>query len=49
MHENNEIMKTMFPPGYHHNSFAATHAHDVWLHIVVTNESKSAQQAKQGS
>ena len=23
------IMKTMCPPGYHHNGFVATHAHDV--------------------
>ena len=22
-------MKTMCPPGYHHNGFVATHAHDV--------------------
>ena len=23
------IMKTMCPPGYHHNGFVATHVHDV--------------------
>ena len=33
------IMKTMCPPGYHHNGFVATHAlgqmmyGDVWLKI----------------
>ena len=45
------IMKTMCPPSYHQNGFVATHAltwaHDVQLHITDTNESKSAQQAKQ--
>ena len=40
------VMKTMCPPGYHHNS---TWAHDVELHIVGTNEPKSTQQAKQGA
>ena len=45
------IMKTMYPPGYHHNGFMATHAlrHDVWLQIAGTNEPKSAQQAKLGA
>ena len=30
------IMKTMCPPGYHHNGFVATHtwAHDVHVHDV---------------
>ena len=46
-------MKTMCPPGYHHNGFMATHAlghmHDVWLHIAGINEPKSAQQAKLGA
>ena len=44
-------MKTMCPPSYHQNGFVATPAltwaHDVQLHITDTNESKSAQQAKQ--
>ena len=26
------IMKTMCPPGYHHNAFAATHAPCTWAH-----------------
>ena len=41
----------MYPPGYHHNGFMATHAlrHDVWLQIAGTNEPKSAQQAKLGA
>ena len=43
------IMKTICPPGYHHNGFVATWAHDVRLHIAGTNEPKSAQQAKQGA
>ena len=43
------IMKTMYPPGYHHNGFAATHAVDVRLHIAGTSEPKSALQAKQGA
>ena len=45
-------MKTMCPPSYHHNGFAATQctrAHDVRLHIAGTSEPKSAQQAKQGA
>ena len=47
-------MKTMCPPGYHHNGLVAcgnscTWAHDVWLHIAGTNEPKSAQQAEQGA
>ena len=45
-------MKTMFPPGYHHNGFvgnSCTWAHDVRLHIAGTSEPKSAQQAKQGA
>ena len=34
------IMKTMCPPGYHHNGFMATHdpctwAHDVRLYIYI--------------
>ena len=29
-------------------SNSCTWAHDVWLHIVGTNEPKSAQQAKEG-
>ena len=28
------IMKTMYPPGYHHNGFAATHA----LEHACTNQ-----------
>ena len=46
------IMKTMCPPGNHHNGSVATHAleHMMYgLHIVCTNEPKSAQQAKQGA
>ena len=38
------IMKTMCPPGYHHNGFVATHAlghmmygsHDVYIYIYST-------------
>ena len=40
-------MKTMCPPGYHHNGFVATSC--VRLHIAGTDEPKSAQQAKQGA
>ena len=34
------VMKTMCPPGYHHNDLVATHAlgHDVRLHTASTNE-----------
>ena len=45
-------MKTVYPPGYHHNGFVATHAlvlGHMQLHIAGTNEPKSAQQAKQGA
>ena len=38
-------MKTMCPPGYHHNGLG-TWAHDVRLYIAGTNEPKCAQQAK---
>ena len=32
-------MKKICSPGYHHNSFVATHAHnDVRLHIAGTSE-----------
>ena len=43
-------MKTICFPGYHHNGFVRNSCiwpHDVSLHIAGTNESKSAQQAKQ--
>ena len=46
------IMKTMCPPGYHHNGFVVTHAlgHMMHgLHIAGTYEPKRAQQAKQGA
>ena len=48
------IMKTMCPPGYHHNGFVLrgnsfTWAQDVRLHISGTNEPKSTQQTKQGA
>ena len=48
------IMKTMCPPGYHHNDFVATHAlghmmYGYMLHIAGTNEPKIAPQAKQGA
>ena len=33
-------MKTMCPPGYHHNDFVATHALG---HIAGTNETMSVQ------
>ena len=39
----------MCPPGYYHNGFVAIRAlgtHDVRLHIVSTNETKSAQQIR---
>ena len=39
-----EILKTMCPPGYHHNS--CIWAHNVALHIACTNEPKSPQKAK---
>ena len=45
-------MKTMCPPGYHHNGFVATHALGHMMdgyYIAGTNEPKSAQQAKQGA
>ena len=45
-------MKTMCPPGYHHNGFVATHAlgHMMYGYTLIagTNEPESAQQAKQG-
>ena len=31
-------MKKICSPGYHHNSFEATHAHNVQLHIAGTSE-----------
>ena len=30
----------MYPPGYYHNGFVCTWAHDVRLHIAGTNEPK---------
>ena len=41
------IIKTC-PPGYYQSasSLMATHADDVQIHIVATNESKSGQQLK---
>ena len=47
-------MKTMCLPGYHQIGFVATLALCTWtldilLHIVGTNEPKSAHQAKQGA
>ena len=32
-----EIMKTMCPPGYHHNGFVATHAlgHIMYIYIYI--------------
>ena len=30
------IMKTMYPPGYHHNDFVATHA--LWQMITKANQ-----------
>ena len=47
------IMKILSPPGYPspqwlcHNT-SCTWAHDAQLHISGTNETKSAQQVKQG-
>ena len=34
-----EIMKTMCPPGYHHNDFVATHAlgHMMYVRYVYAN------------
>ena len=41
--ECNVIMKTMCPPGYHHNGFVATDVvGHMMLHIAGTNEPKSA-------
>ena len=37
------IMKTMGPPGYHHNGNSSTWAHDVRLHIAGTNERINAK------
>ena len=45
-HENN-VPSWLSPQWLHGNS--STWAHDVRLHIVGTNEPKSAQQAKQGA
>ena len=46
------IMKTMCPPGYHHNGFVPTHAlgHMMYGYILlVPMNQKSAGQAKQGA
>ena len=28
-------MKTMCPPGYHHNGFVVTHAHDIYIYVYI--------------
>ena len=44
------IMKTMCPPGYHHNGFVlATHALGHMMYGYILMVPKSAQQAKQGT
>ena len=39
------IMKTMCPPGYHHNGFVATHAlgHMMYGYIMCINRTSCAQ------
>ena len=36
-------MKTMCPPGYHHNGFVGTHASCTWAHDVRFIMCQSAQ------
>ena len=38
-----EIMKTMCPPGYHHNGFVATHALGHMMYGFVQNCTSCAQ------
>ena len=37
------IMKTMCPPGYHHNGFVATHALGHMMHGYMINRTSCAQ------
>ena len=37
------IMKTMCPPGYHHNGFVATHALGLYIYIYIEHMSKQNQ------
>ena len=45
------VMKTLCPPGYHHNGFVATHVlgHMMYGYTLLVPMNQSAQQAKQGA
>ena len=45
------VMKTMCPPGYHHNGFVATHVlgYMMYGYTLLLPMHQSAQQAKQGA